>query len=78
MARLPRIVENDRAPPAPCFSRAAKVAALRRELVLRRRVYPVQVLTASMSQRDADYEIAILEAIIADYEGPSRQEEMKL
>jgi hypothetical protein len=42
-----------------------------REARLRRRVYPRWVQSGKMTQRQADREIAIMEAIAADYAEPS-------
>ena len=46
---------------------AAKVKALQRELALRRALYPKQVAAGTMKQIEADYQIEVLEAILADY-----------
>jgi len=51
----------------PHFDDAMKIAALERELRLRRIVYPGQVQRGSMSKQEADREIAIFEAILRDY-----------
>jgi hypothetical protein len=45
-----------------------KLACLARELVLRRNTYRKLVAAGRMKQENADREIAIIEAIIADYE----------
>lgn len=47
---------------------ADKLAAVRREITMRRRVYPRWVEANRMSQAKADEEIAVMEAIVADYE----------
>lgn len=39
-----------------------------RELAMRRRVYPRWVETGKMKKHDADRQIAIMEAIAADYQ----------
>jgi hypothetical protein len=44
-----------------------KLDAVERELTLRRRVYPNRVACHRMSQAFADEQIAIFEAIAADY-----------
>jgi len=49
------------------FSSLEKLDAVERELALRRRVYPNRVGTHRMSQQFADRQIAIFEAIAADY-----------
>lgn len=46
---------------------AAKLAEVRRELALRRRVYPDRVATRRMRQEEADRLIAVMEAIERDY-----------
>ena len=45
-----------------------KIACLRRELALRRNVYPGRVLRRQMSQENADREMAVMTAILKDYE----------
>ncbi|MCC6918921.1 MAG: hypothetical protein IT548_06935 [Alphaproteobacteria bacterium] len=49
------------------FTREAKREAIERELGMRRRVYPRWVEKGRMSQRQADKEIAVMEAILTDY-----------
>lgn len=48
-----------------------KRACLEREIRMRRRVYPRWVQSGKMTQAQSDREIAIMEAILADY--PPRQ-----
>jgi len=50
------------------FTADEKLAAVRRELNMRRRVYPRWVSNGKMSQAKADEETAVMEAIVADYE----------
>jgi hypothetical protein len=45
-----------------------KLEAIRRELTFRRRVYPRQVKQEKMTQQLADRQIALFEAIEADYQ----------
>ena len=45
-----------------------KIACLRRELALRRNVYPGRVVRRQMSQESADREIAVMTAMLKDYE----------
>ena len=52
------------------FTTADKRAALQRELKMRRRVYPKWVRDCRMTAADADREIAVMEAILADYPDP--------
>lgn len=51
------------------FTLEAKAEAIERELSFRRRVFERRVAEGKMTQKKADYEIAIFEAILADYEG---------
>lgn len=50
------------------FTREDKLAAVERELTLRRRVYPRWIEKGRMSGAKAAHEIAVLEAIRDDYE----------
>jgi ribosome assembly protein YihI (activator of Der GTPase) len=45
-----------------------KLRAARRELLLRRSLYPRRVKDGKLKQEVADHEIAVMEAIVADYE----------
>ena len=54
------------------YDRARKLKCIDRELGMRRRVYPGFVNRGKMSQQAADEEIAVLEAIKADYEEENR------
>lgn len=49
------------------FTAQQKLDAVERELGFRRRVYERRVADKKMSQQKADHEIAIFEAIAADY-----------
>jgi len=49
------------------FDVAAKLAAIERELALRRRVYPNRIFTRRMSADFAAEQIAIFESIADDY-----------
>lgn len=44
-----------------------KIKCLRRELALRKNVYAKHVAQGRMQQTESDYEIEVLEAILADY-----------
>jgi hypothetical protein len=46
---------------------AEKLACLKRELGMRRRVYPRWVAQGKMSQAEMDREIRVMEALVADY-----------
>lgn len=49
------------------FTIAEKLGAAEREIKQRRRVYPNLVATGRMTQAAADHQIALMEAIAADY-----------
>lgn len=51
----------------PRISITAKVACLRREIAMRKRVYPKWVDQGRMHQVDAEREIAVIQAILDDY-----------
>lgn len=50
------------------FTFEQKLAAVKRELTYRRRVYSRRVGEGKMTQALADEQIAVMEAIVADYE----------
>jgi hypothetical protein len=52
------------------ITRDMKIAALKRELHMRGRVYPHRVAEGRMTQADADREIGVMQAILADYTDP--------
>ena len=52
---------------APTFTREQKRKGVERELGYRRRVYANRVTEGKMRQEQADHEIALFEAILADY-----------
>jgi hypothetical protein len=60
--------------PAYRFTTSDKIAALRRELVLRQNVYPRRIGLGKMRQDRASYELAIVQAMIDDYEDRLRVE----
>ena len=45
-----------------------KLRSAKRELAMRRSVYPKWVDSGRMKQTEADHEISVMEAIVADYE----------
>ena len=47
-----------------------KREAVLREIKMRKRVYPSQVRQERMTQEEADHQIAVMEAISADYAEP--------
>lgn len=49
------------------YSDDQKRSCLEREIKMRRRVYPRWVADGRMTQAKADEEIAVMEAILADY-----------
>lgn len=50
------------------FSDAEKLAEIRRELVLRRRTYPIAIKRKLLSPHAAAHHLRVFEAIEADYE----------
>lgn len=59
------------------FSAKDKAAAARREAGFRRYVYPKRVSDGKMKQEDADRQIAIMDAIAADYDAQAKVEEQE-
>jgi hypothetical protein len=51
------------------ITNADKLAAVMRELEMRRRVYPRMIENGKMTQGKAAREIALMEAIASDYAG---------
>jgi hypothetical protein len=49
------------------FTRAEKLAALEREIAMRKRVYPRFIAQNKMKQAEADRQVAIMEDIAEDY-----------
>ena len=47
-----------------------KIAALKREIALRKNVFPKRIERQVMTQEKADHEIAVMVAILYDYIGP--------
>ncbi|WP_439137522.1 hypothetical protein [Roseicyclus sp.] len=52
------------------FTAAEKRAAAERELKFRRRVYPRWIENGKMTQKEADKQIALMQAIADDYAEP--------
>lgn len=50
------------------FTAREKAEAIVRELTLRRYVYPRRIAAKKMKQETADREIAVMEAILGDYQ----------
>lgn len=50
------------------ISYTQKLSALRRELAMRERVYPARVADRRMTQAEADHQIAVMAAIVRDYD----------
>lgn len=50
------------------FTAADKLACAKRELAMRERVYPRWVKDQRMTQANSEKEIAIMRAIVADYQ----------
>lgn len=51
-------------------SKADKIKCLKREIAMRERVYPGWVANGRMKQSAADREIAVMKAVLHDYEPP--------
>ncbi|OHC97732.1 MAG: hypothetical protein A2792_09865 [Sphingomonadales bacterium RIFCSPHIGHO2_01_FULL_65_20] len=58
------------------FTAQEKLEAVRRELGFRRRVYPRRVDDGAMTQALADKQIAVFEAIEADYDAQAAKERL--
>lgn len=59
------------------FTYAEKLAEAKREVALRRNVYPGFVARKKMRQSEADRHLALMEAIVADYEKAIAREAQK-
>ena len=59
------------------FTATQKLAAITREIGYRKFVYPKRVATRQMKQDKMDHEIAVMEAIAADYAKPAEEETAK-
>ena len=53
-----------------------KLEALEREIKFRQRVYARRVELKTMTQQQADYQIAIFQEIAADYREPAQKEKL--
>ena len=58
------------------FTATEKLECVQRELALRKRVYPRRVATGKMTQPLADRQLALMEAIVADYEPLAKSERL--
>ena len=58
------------------FTEEQKLEGVKRELKYRRAVYLRRVLAENMTQALADYQIALFEAIEADYEERAKKERL--
>jgi hypothetical protein len=56
----------------PDITTRHKIGALRREVAMRKRVYPRRVATKLMHQATAEFEIEVMQAILDDYERSER------
>jgi hypothetical protein len=52
------------------FTDERKRKCLARELMMRRRVYPQWVASGRMTSQEAEEEIAVMEAILTEYQEP--------
>jgi hypothetical protein len=57
------------------ISTADKLKELKRERAMRHRVYPRLIGNGKMTQAEADKSVAILNAVIDDYEAKAKAEE---
>ena len=53
-----------------------QIACVRREIAMRRRVYPRWIESGKMTQAKADREIAVMEAVLATLEKLSEHERL--
>lgn len=60
------------------ITEADKLKCAERELKLRRRVYANRLVTGRMTKKQADHEIACMEAIVADYQERVKATELPL
>lgn len=58
------------------FTAYEKLRAVRREIGWRKKVYPNRVMTGRMKKSEADWEIAIMEAIERDYDVEAKKERL--
>lgn len=58
------------------FTAEQKRAAIERELKYRMRVYARRVLDGKMTKAKSDYELAIMEAILSDYQAQAEKERL--
>lgn len=58
------------------FTAEEKLRAVRREIMWRKKVYPNRVTTGRMRKAEADWEIAIMEAIEQDYNAEAKKERL--
>lgn len=63
--------------PAMNFTTEAKLACIERELSLRKRVYPRQIMTHRLTEKKAAYELAVMEAIAKDYREQQKRETLQ-
>jgi hypothetical protein len=74
-AAIDKLREQDRAN-AP-ISDLVKLTEIKRELAMRRKVYPRSVSSMTMKKSDADHQIRVMEAIEADYAARVEAEQAK-
>ena len=60
------------------YTIGTKIRCIKRELAMRRRVYPRRVKSGRMTQALADRQIAIMESILQDYEQEQSEREPEL
>ena len=60
----------------PDFTAEQKRDAVQRELERRRRVFPNRVVTHRMRQAEANHQLAVMAAILADYAAAAERERL--
>ena len=58
------------------FTAEQKLRIVRREIERRQKIYPNRIMTGRMKQSEADWEIAVMEAIEQDYDMAAKKERL--
>ncbi len=61
---------NEMKLPPVTITTGDKIRCLKREIAMRERNYPRWVESGKMKQHDADREVAVMKAVLHDYEAP--------
>ena len=62
----------------PRYTRAQKIAVLKREIGFRNRVYPGLIARGRMTQEEADFQTGVMEELLAEQERLQAEEAMKM